>query len=151
MNYPGVLPAKPAGDSNVISRVRFHAMPTSRTSSRAVGGSKVPGAAYAEYCLVFPVWPSLPPSQCYGRIGKQLLLLPVWKTLPEIFIFKVCMLLAMMKSLAYSSQHQGKLTFLDRTSVENTREAGYTLGWLLVYSLASCQNAYAFYWPTILL
>jgi len=55
------------------------------------------------------------------------------------------MLLAMMKSLAYSSQHQGKLTFLDRTSVENTREAGYTLGWLLVYSLASCQNAYAFY------
>lgn len=149
MNYPGVLLAEPARNSNVTLRVRFCEMPTSRTSSRAVGRSKVPGAAFAENCLVFPVWPSLPPSQCYGRIGKQLLPLPVWEMLPEIFIFKVCMLLAMMNFLAYSSQHQGKLTFLDKTSVENTREAGYTLGWLLVYSLASCQNTNVFYWPTI--
>lgn len=149
MYYPGVLPAKPARNSNVTLRIRFYEMPTSRTPSRAVGGSKVPGAGSC-FCRELSCFPSLAkPASISVLWENRKAAGAVWEMLPEILIFKVCMLLVMMKSLAYSSQHQGKLTFLDKTSVENAREAGYTLGWLLVYSLASCQNTNVFYWPTI--
>lgn len=151
MNSLGVLTGKPASSSNVTLRLRLGEMPASRTSSLAVGGSKVEGASDAENCLVFPVWPRPPPSQCYRGIGKELLPLPACETLPESLIFNVCRLLVMVKFLAYSSQDQGELTFLDRNSLENTREASYTLGWLLVCTLASCQNASVFNRSTILL
>lgn len=143
--------SKTASGSNVTLRLRLGEIPASRTSSLAVGGSKAEGASDAENCLVFPVWPCPPPSQCCRGTGKDLLPLPDCETLPESLIFNVCRLLVMMKCLAYSSQDQGKLTFLARTSLENAREGSYTLGWLLVCTLASCQNANAFKWSTILL
>lgn len=65
--------------------------------------------------------------------------------LQKILIFKVCRLLAMMKTLAYSSayssQDQGKSTFLDRTSVENIRGTGvtYPVAALYLSFLPVCQ------------
>lgn len=108
-------------------RPRLCEMPASRTSSLAVGGNKVTGAADAENHLVFPVQASPPPSQCYGGIAKELLPFPACEMLRKILIFKVCRLLVMMKTLTYSSQDQGKSTFLDRTSAENIGEAGRTV------------------------
>jgi len=55
MNYLSVLTVQPAGSSSVTLRLRLCEMPASRTSSLAVGGNKVAGAADAENCLVFPV------------------------------------------------------------------------------------------------
>lgn len=55
MNYLGVLTVQPASSSRVTSRPRLCEMPASRTSSLAVGGNEVTGAADAENRLVFPV------------------------------------------------------------------------------------------------
>lgn len=72
---------KAASSSNVTLRLRLGEIPASRTSSLAVGGSKAEGASDAENCLVFPVWPRPPPSQCCRGIGKELLPLPDCETL----------------------------------------------------------------------
>lgn len=76
---------------------------------------------------------------CFPSLGKSASISVLWwdskgaaaisccEMLPKILIFKVCRLLAMMKTLACGSQDQGKSAFLDRTSVENIRETGRAL------------------------
>lgn len=99
MNYLGVQCLQPPSCSSVTPRLE---MPARRISSLSVGVNKVTGAADAVNCLVFPVQANPLPSQFYDETAKEVLPFLACEILPKKLIFKVCWLLLIRKTLAWS-------------------------------------------------